>query len=259
MGRTHDHHEKKQAYHAQLKALQIGLSQMQRQLIKEQRKLLVIFEGRDAAGKDGTIKRLTEHMSPRDTRVVALGVPSEHDRKTWYFQRWVRHLPVSGEVAVFNRSWYNRAGVERVMGFCSDAEYQEFLSTVPIFEQLLVHAGLQVVKYYLDVSKHEQKARLRDRRKDPLKQWKTSPIDSRAIKKWDDYTAARDTMLARTHSVFAPWTVVRGDDKQAARLAVIRDLLSRCDPQAAKDLPPPDPAVVFVYDPIAHAQGWRAE
>jgi len=251
----HDHH----AYEHQLKQLQIHLSAAQRQIIAQGRRVLVIFEGRDAAGKDGTIKRIVEHMSPRDTRVVALGVPSELDRRAWYFQRWCAHLPLSGEIAIFNRSWYNRAGVERVMGFCTAREYADFFETAPIFEQLLVHSGIELIKYYLDISKKEQKHRLQDREQDPLKQWKNSPMDALALPKWKAYSQARDEMLARTHTVFAPWTIVRADDKPAARLAVMRDLITRLDIDAApSDIILPDPSITFTYDPIAHEKGWLA-
>lgn len=219
----------KNLYHASLHHLQIELAKFQKHVIKNGHKVLVIFEGRDAAGKDGAIKRIIEHLSPRDTRVVALGIPSDRDRKSWYFQRYVEHLPVAGEVVLFNRSWYNRAGVERVMGFCTDDEYEEFLKTVPIFEQLLVHCGFTVLKYYLDISHDEQQERFKSRNKNPLKQWKSSSIDAKALKHWDDYTEARNAMLSRTSSVFAPWTMVRADDKHEARLNIIRDLLSRCE------------------------------
>ena len=247
------------SYEHQLEKLQIALSKVQRHVLADGRKVLIIIEGRDAAGKDGTIKRITEHMSPRDTRVVALGVPSEHDRKAWYFQRWCRQLPISGEIALFNRSWYNRAGVERVMGFCTDAEYEEFMATVPLFEQLLVHSGMTVLKYYLDISKHEQKKRLASRAEDPLKQWKTSPVDRKAQKKWDEYSEARDAMLARTHSVFAPWSVVRADDKPAARLAIIADIIARLAEPDDEPKHLPDPTVVFLYDSVARSSGWLAK
>ena len=208
---------------------QVELVKFQKHVIKSGQKILLIFEGRDAAGKDGTIKRIVEHLSPRETRVVALGAPSDHDKKAWYFQRYVGHLPAAGEIVLFNRSWYNRAGVERVMGFCSDEEYEQFIKTVPMFEQLLVHCGFTILKYYLDISRDEQQKRLKNRRKDPLKQWKLSPIDSIALKHWDDYSLARNIMLQKTHGVFAPWIIVRADGKPAARLNVIRDLLSRCE------------------------------
>lgn len=208
---------------------QIELVKFQKHVIKHGQKVVVIFEGRDAAGKDGTIKRIVEHLSPRETRVAALGVPSDRDRKAWYFQRYVEHLPIAGETVLFNRSWYNRAGVERVMGFCTKHEYEEFMKTVPMFEQLLVHCGFTFIKYYLDISREEQERRLKRRRKDPLRQWKMSPIDAKAPKHWEDYSEARDAMLTRTNGELSPWIVVRADDKRAARLNVIRDLLSRCE------------------------------
>tara|TARA_R110000787_G_scaffold286414_1_gene404747 strand:+ start:22522 stop:23298 length:777 start_codon:yes stop_codon:yes gene_type:complete len=242
-------------YAEQLHALRIGLSELQREVIADGRKVLIIFEGRDSSGKDGTIKRIVKNLSPRDTRVVALGVPSDHDRRSWYFQRWTSYLPAAGEIVLFNRSWYNRAGVERVMNYSTDAEYEEFMATVPLFEQLLVHCGITVVKYYLDISKNEQKKRLEARQKDPLKQWKISPVDSQAIKRWDAYTAARNEMLARTHSVAAPWTVVRGDDKHRTRLSVIIDMLTRLGVATHGDFGLPDPNTVFLYDSAALEQG----
>ena len=247
------------SYADQLRQLQIGLSRMQRQVMADRRKLLIIIEGRAAAGKNGTIRRIVEHMSPRATRVVALGPLSEDDRKAWYFERWCRRLPVAGEVVLFNRSWYSRAGVEHVMGLCSEDEYEEFMTTVVLFEQLLVQSGFTILKYYLDISKDEQKHRLRDRGRDPLKQWKNSPLDRKAIRHWENYSKARNAMLARTHSVFAPWVVVRADDKPAARLGVIRDLLARCGAGDENEEILPDPSVTFVYDPAALDKGWLAE
>lgn len=247
--------KEKRSYAEQLRALQVGLSALQRQIIADGRKLLIIFEGRDAAGKDGTIKRIVKHLSPRETRVVALGPPSDHDRRSWYFQRWTSHLPAAGEIVLFNRSWYNRAGVERVMGYCTDAEYEEFMATVPMFEQLLAHCGITLVKYYLDISKSEQKKRLAARRKDPLKQWKISPVDDQATKRWDAYSTARNEMLARTHSIAAPWTVVRADDKHHTRLSLISDLLSRLGEASHADHGLPDPNAVFLYDNAALGQG----
>ena len=262
MGKSHKHRENGLDHHSyehQLKHLQIRLSAAQRQIIASGRRALVIFEGRDAAGKDGTIKRIVEYMSPRDTRVVALGVPSAQDQRAWYFQRWCAHLPLAGEITFFNRSWYNRAGVERVMGFCTEQDYAAFIETAPMFEQLLVHSGVELVKYYLDISKKEQKRRLADREEDPLKQWKNSPMDACALAKWKAYSKARDAMLARTHTVFAPWTIVRADNKPAARLAVIRDLIARLAPDAAPDEHDlPDPTLTFLYDHIAHEKGWLA-
>jgi len=216
-------------YEAQLHDLQVELVKLQRHVIAQASKILIILEGRDGAGKDGTIKRITEHLSPRDIRVVALPKPSDREASQWYFQRYVAHLPAGGEIVIFNRSWYNRAGVERVMGFCTEAEYDAFLRTVPVLERMLADGGITIIKYYLDIDQHEQKRRLAARRDDPLKQWKISPIDERALKHFDDYTAARDVMLRMTDSASAPWTVVRADDKKTARLAIIADLITRVD------------------------------
>lgn len=246
----------KAAYAKALLKLQIELVRLQRHIIGRQERILVIFEGRDAGGKDGTIKRIVEHLSPRETRVVALGPPSDRERHSWYFQRFVPHLPTAGEMVLFNRSWYNRAGVERVMGFCTEAEAQEFLHAVPAFEEMLVRSGIRLVKYYLDITRGEQKKRLEERRKDPLKQWKLSPIDAKAVHLWRRYSAARDEMLARTHSPAAPWTVVRADDKHRARLNVIRDLLCRVDYEGGdKRLRLADPEIVFLYDEPRRERG----
>jgi polyphosphate kinase 2 len=239
----------KDGYKKALRKAQIEHVKLQKHIIANEIKLLVIFEGRDAAGKDGAIKRITEHMSPRETRVVALGKPSDRDNKAWYFQRYVQHLPVGGEIVLFNRSWYTRAGVERVMGFCTDKEYEEFMQSAPLFEQLLVHAGFVIIKYYLDITRDEQKRRLKERRKDPLTQWKISPIDEAAQKHWKDYSEARDEMLLRSHSVVAPWTIARADDKPMARLAIIHDLLFRLDYKGKdRKVADPDRTIVFPYD-----------
>lgn len=223
---------------------------LQRHLIRRKEKILILFEGRDAAGKDGTIKRIVQHLSPRETRVVALGKPSDRDASTWYFQRYVPYLPAAQEMVLFNRSWYNRAGVERVMHFCTQAQYQEFIGSVIGFEYMLIRSGIQMVKYYLDISKAEQRQRLAQRKKDPLSQWKISPIDSVALKNWKAYSRARDAMLLATHDVLSPWQVVQADDKQATRLNVIRDLLHRL-PYQGKDLNlvRPDPRVVTEFEP----------
>ena len=244
---------------ADLKAAQAELVKLQRHVIKTGQQLLVILEGRDAAGKDGAIKRIVQHLSPREARVVALGAPSDRDRRAWYFQRYVGHLPVAGEMVLFNRSWYNRAGVERVMKFCSKEEHALFLKTAPMFEEVLVHCGITLVKYYLYISKEEQEKRLKQRRDDPLSQWKLSPIDAEAVKRWEEYSEARNEMLVRTHTLVAPWTVVRADDKPSARINLIRDLLTRLefkgkDRQA--DLP--DPAVVFGFQEAALGNGMLA-
>jgi polyphosphate kinase 2 len=241
----------KHAYKKALRKAQIELVKLQKQVIADERKILVIFEGRDAAGKDGAIKRITAHMSPRETRVFAPGKPSDREESAWYFQRYVPHLPVGGEIVLFNRSWYSRAGVERVMGFCTEAECEAFLNSVPLFEQLLVNAGIVVIKYYLDITKGEQKRRLADRRKDPLTQWKNSPIDAAAQKHWKDYSKARDEMLERSHTAVAPWSIVHADDKPAARLGIIHDLLVRLD-YDGKDhkIAVPDRDVVALYDAL---------
>ncbi len=237
------------AYEATLHHLQVELVKLQRHVIERGQRVLVIFEGRDTAGKDGTIKRIVEHLSPRETRVVALGPPSAREEHSWYFQRYVPYLPADGEIVLFNRSWYNRAGVERVMGFCTKAQTEEFLEAVPHFEAMLAHGGMSILKYYLDITKHEQKQRLADRAKDPLKQWKLSPIDAKASKLWDAYSKARDRMLERTHSTACPWTVVRADDKERARLNVIRDMLWRLDyPDRQKKLQRPNGDTVFPFD-----------
>ena len=254
---THKGHRR--AYETSLRQLQIELVKVQRHIIKHGHKVLVIFEGRDASGKDGTIKRIVEHLSPRETRVVALGVPSDRERTSWYFQRYTPHLPAAHEMVLFNRSWYNRAGVERVMGFCTNREYQTFLEAVLPFEHMLIGAGIQIIKYYLDISKKEQAKRLRERRRDPLKQWKMSPIDEVAIKRFDDYTEARDRMLMNTSSARSPWIIVRADDKHSTHLNVIRDLLSRVAcPDANKHFAVPDGSVVFPYDEVHGKAGLLA-
>ena len=239
----------KQQYRAALRRLQVELTKLQKHYIGCADRILVILEGRDAAGKDGVIKRIVKHLSPRETRVVALGKPSDRERGEWYFQRYAAHLPAPQEFVLFNRSWYNRAGVERVMGFCDEAQYKEFMVTVPDFERMLVRSGITLLKYYLDISKTEQKARLSARRRDPRKQWKVSPIDDRAVKLWKRYSEARDAMLARTHTPEAPWTIVRADDKRLARINLVRDLLGRLH-YAHKDkrVGGADARVVFPFD-----------
>jgi polyphosphate kinase 2 len=214
-------------YATELRGLQIELAKLQHYVIEKQIQLLVILEGRDTAGKDGTIKSITEHLSPRDTRVVALNKPSLREQGEWYFQRYVVELPTAGECVIFNRSWYNRAGVEKVMGFCTDAQYKQFMATVNEFESLLVGSGIQLIKYYLDIDKEEQAKRLKDRASDPLKQWKVSPVDQMAQKMWNKYSIARDLMLKQTSSEDAPWTVIDANDKKLTHLNIIRDLLSR--------------------------------
>jgi polyphosphate kinase 2 len=237
------------AYKEILHKLQVELVKLQRHFIKCNDKILIILEGRDASGKDGTIKRIVQHLSPRETRVVALGKPSDRDRSSWYFQRYVPYLPAAQELVLFNRSWYNRAGVERVMGFCTEDEHEEFMGSVSNFENMLVRSGIKFLKYYLDISKAEQARRLKDRKSDPLKQWKISPIDDQAIKHWKAYSLARNEMLARTHTPITPWTLVRADDKHLARINIIKDLLGRLH-YTDKDerLIRSDPQIVFPYD-----------
>ncbi|GAB7547742.1 polyphosphate kinase 2 [Cupriavidus sp. 8B] len=235
-------------YSKTLRRLQIELVKLQSHVISCDEKILVVLEGRDAAGKDGVVKRIVEHLSPRETRVVALGKPSDRDRSAWYFQRWAAHLPAQREFVLFNRSWYNRAGVEHVMGFCTKDEYREFIATVPAFEEMLVRSGVKLLKYYLDISRAEQKHRLSQRRTDPLKQWKLSPIDKAAPKLWSEYSTARDAMLAATHNEVAPWTIIRTDDKRAARVNLIKDLLFRVHYRPKdKKLIMADPSIVFPF------------
>ncbi len=207
--------------------LYIELVKLQKEIISSNLKVLVILEGRDAAGKDGTIKKIIKHLSPRETRVVALGKPSDRQEREWYFQRYTLHLPASGEFVIFNRSWYNRAGVEKVMGFCTDAEYKSFFKDVELFEKMLADDGFIILKYYLDISKQEQEKRLDDRRKSPLKQWKISPIDEVAQKYWKEYSDARNEMLLKTNFKHAPWIIVNAENKDSARIALITDLLNR--------------------------------
>jgi polyphosphate kinase len=239
----------KKQYRKTLHKLHIELVKLQKHFIQHDDKILVLIEGRDAAGKDGVIKRIVRHLSPRETRVVALGKPSDRERGSWYFQRFVPHLPSTQEFVLFNRSWYNRAGVERVMDFCTDEEYEEFMQTVLGFEHMLARSGIKLLKYYLDISCGEQKRRLADRHKSPLKQWKVSPIDAVALERWDDYSRARNEMLARTHNAVTPWKVVRADDKRAARINLIKDMLLRLQyDEKDESVLLVDPDVVFQYD-----------
>ena len=245
----HNGHE--DDYAAQIHLLQIELVKLQRQIISGGLRLLVILEGRDTAGKDGTIKCITEHLSPRETHVVALGKPSSREEGEWYFQRYVAELPSAGEFAIFNRSWYNRAGVEKVMGFCTDSQYKQFMNSVNEFEAILVDSGIQLIKYYLDIDKKEQAERLESRKTDPLKQWKISPIDQQAQHKWDAYSAARDLMLLQTSSVKAPWTVINANSKKHTHLNLIRDLLSRVNYQDKDEKTlTVDPEIVMPCPPL---------
>lgn len=249
MSKKHDNKKNNpDDYKQTLRLLQIELVKLQNHIIKHNDKILILFEGRDAGGKDGTIKRIIQHLSPRETRTVALGKPSDRDNSSWYFQRYAAHLPAAQELVIFNRSWYNRCGVERVMGFCTEEQYHEFLETVPDFEQMLVRSGIKLLKYFLDISRDEQQKRLKQRHLDPLKQWKISPIDKVANKHWDEYSLARNIMFARTHYLNAPWTIVRADDKHSARINVMKDMLFRLDYKDKDEaLLLPDADIVFNY------------
>ena len=247
----HDHED----YDTALARLQEALVRFQTRAIKDGSRTVVVFEGRDTAGKDGVIRRIVEHLSVRYTHVAALPKPNDRERTQWYFQRYVGHLPAAGEFVLFNRSWYNRAGVERVMGFSTPAEQEEFLRDAPDFERMLVESGITLVKLWLDISKREQADRLKARRADPLKALKVSALDRVAQEKWDAYTSARDAMLIRTHTAAAPWTIVHTDHKKAARLNLIRDLLRRIDPRHAEEIEVPDPEVVFPFEAAALTDG----
>jgi polyphosphate kinase 2 len=216
----YDHHKR---------LLQIELVKLQNWVKDTGQKIVIVFEGRDAAGKGGTIKRFTEHLNPRGARTVALEKPTERERTQWYFQRYVTHLPSAGEIVMFDRSWYNRAGVERVMGFATQAEYLEFMREAPEFERMLVHSGLHLTKFWFSVTRSEQRTRFVIRQVDPVRQWKLSPMDIESLDKWDDYTEAKEAMFFYTDTADAPWTVVKSNDKKRARLEAIRHVLEQFD------------------------------
>jgi polyphosphate kinase 2 len=216
----------KKFYTSELQRLQVELVKLQEWIREQKLKVVVIFEGRDAAGKGGVIKRITEGLNPRICRVVALPAPTEREKSQWYFQRYVSHLPAAGEMVLFDRSWYNRAGVERVMGFCSDDEYNEFLRSVPEFERMLIRSGIILIKYWFSVSDQEQERRFKDRMQDPTKRWKLSPMDLQSRAKWIEYSKAKDVMFAYTDIKQAPWHVVNADCKMCARLNCIHHLLT---------------------------------
>ena len=223
------------AYAAELLRLQEELVQMQYWVRETGSRVLVLFEGRDAAGKGGAIRRITEYLNPRFCRVVALGVPSERERSQWYFQRYAEHLPAGGEIVLFDRSWYNRAGVEKVMGFCTPDEHQRFLRQAPVFERLLVNDGILLTKYWFSVSDEEQERRFAARMHDPLRRWKISPMDLEARLHWVDYSRAKDEMFVQTDTPESPWFVVEGDDKKRARLNCISHLLTRVPYDRVRD------------------------
>ncbi len=240
---------KRSSYEDELYLLQLELVKVQTHLQSSGERVVIVFEGRDAAGKGGTINAFRQYLNPRHNRVVALSKPSDIEQGQWYFQRYVAHLPTKGEMVMFDRSWYNRAGVEPVMGFCSDKQHTQFLSEVPHFEHMLVKDGIHFFKFWLNVGQEMQIKRFHDRRQSPMKRWKLSPIDIKALSKWDDYTKARDLMLENTHTAHAPWTIVRSNDKRRARLNAIRHFLFSMD-YAGKDT-----SAIGVLDPQIIGQG----
>ena len=233
------------AYEAEKAALQVELLKVQHWVQETGQKFVLLFEGRDAAGKGGTIKRFTEHLNPRAVRVVALNKPTAEERGQWYFQRYIKHLPTAGEMVLYDRSWYNRAGVERVMNFCAPVEYLEFMRQTPEFERMLTRSGIRLFKYWFSVTQEEQRLRFASRETDPLKRWKLSPIDRASLDKWDDYTEAKEAMFFYTDTADAPWTVIRSNDKKRARLTCMRHFLSQLDypEKDASVALPPDPKI----------------
>ena len=246
-------------YTEELARLQLELIKLQEWVRVEGLKVVAIFEGRDAAGKGGVIKRIAESLNPRICRIVALGTPTEKERGQWYFQRYVAQLPARGEIVLFDRSWYNRAGVERVMGFCTEAEYQEFLRACPLFEEMLVRSGIILVKYWFSVSDEEQEARFRDRMRNPIKRWKLSPMDLESRERWVDYSKAKDVMLHHTDRKLTPWHIVDADNKKRARLNCIAHLLRQIPYKDLRpietDLPPRQPDTGYVR-PKKSEQRW---
>ncbi|WP_433354187.1 polyphosphate kinase 2 [Micromonospora saelicesensis] len=233
----------REEYDRDKRLLQIELLKLQDWIKESGERLVILFEGRDAAGKGGTIKRFMEHLNPRGASVVALAKPDEREAAQWYFQRWLAHLPAAGEIVLFDRSWYNRAGVERVMGFCSRKEYLEFLRQAPELERMLVRSGIRLVKFWFSVSQNEQRTRFAIRQVDPVRQWKLSPMDIASLDRWDEYTEAKEAMFFWTDTADAPWTVVKSNDKKRARLEAMRQVLHRFDYTGK------DPEVVGTPDP----------
>jgi polyphosphate kinase 2 len=242
----YDDRMRREAYDEAKYLLQVELLKFQNWAAETRTKHLLVFEGRDAAGKGGTIKRFMEHLNPRYARVVALTKPSDREQNQWYFQRYVQHLPTAGEMVLFDRSWYNRAGVERVMGFASKPEYEQFMAQAPLFERMLVDSGISLTKFWFSVTRSEQRTRFIIRQVDPVRQWKLSPIDLESLDKWDDYTAAKEAMIRRTDTKWAPWTTVKSNDKKRARINAMRYFLSRFDYEGkdADAVGEPDPAIV---------------
>ncbi|MGQ4538406.1 polyphosphate kinase 2 [Dermabacteraceae bacterium P7074] len=217
----------KDRYEKELARLQAELVAMQQWVIEKGERVCLIFEGRDAAGKGSAIKRITQYLNPRHCRIVALPAPTEREKTQWYFQRYIQHLPAAGEIVIFDRSWYNRAGVERVMGFCNEVQYHRFLRQAPDFERMLVEDGIRLIKYWFSVSDEEQEARFRSRAEDPMRRWKLSPMDVESISRWEDYSRAKDAMFAATDTPWARWYTVESEDKKRSRINVINDILHR--------------------------------
>ncbi len=241
-------------YEAEKARLQAELLKVQKWVHETGQKFVLLFEGRDAAGKGGTIKRFMEHLNPRQARVVALNKPTEEERGQWYFQRYIRHLPTAGEMVFYDRSWYNRAGVERVMGFCSPSEYLEFMRQTPELERMFVRSGIRLYKYWFSVTRDEQRRRFEARKTDPLKRWKLSPVDLASLDKWDDYTEAKEAMFFYTDTADAPWTIVKSNDKKRARINAMKHFLSTID-YPDKDhevVTPPDPLIVGRASHVIH-------
>ncbi len=244
----------RRAYENQKAKLQAELLKVQLWAQETGQKFVMLFEGRDAAGKGGTIKRFTEHLNPRSARVVALNKPTDEERGQWYFQRYIDHLPTSGEMVLYDRSWYNRAGVERVMGFCEPGEYLEFMRQTPDLERMLVRSGIRLYKYWFSVTQDEQKRRFESRETDPLKQWKLSPIDKASLSKWEDYTEAKEAMFFYTDTADAPWTVIKSNDKKRARINCMQHFLSSLE-YPGKDhsvVKPADPLIVNTASHVIH-------
>jgi len=234
----------RRGYEREKAQLQAELLKVQRWASETGQKFVLLFEGRDAAGKGGTIKRFMEHLNPRQARVVALAVPSEREKGQWFFQRYIEHLPTAGEMVFYDRSWYNRAGVERVMGFCSPNEYLEFMRQVPELERMLTRTGIRLYKFWFSVTRDEQRRRFESRKNDPLKRWKLSPMDLASLDRWDDYTEAKEAMFFYTHTADAPWTIVKSNDKKRARLEAMRHFLYTLD------YPDKDHSLAFAPDPL---------
>ena len=252
-------------YEKEKALLQIELLKVQNWVKMTGQKICIIFEGRDAAGKGGTIKRFMEHLNPRAAKVVALEKPTEHEKGQWYFQRYVVHLPTEGEILFLDRSWYNRAGVERVMGFCDSAEYLEFMRQCPEFERMLVNSGIKLFKYYFSVTKKEQRRRFASRMEDPLKQWKLSPVDKASVGLWSEYTRAKEAMFFYTDTASCPWTIIKSDDKKRARLNCMHHFLSKLDypDKSLEAVVGPDPLIVGAPSQVirkdVHLDAWPHE